>query len=402
MWAAGSSQQHQTGVSVELKNLNIAPRLALAFGAIVLLLCFLVAQGLHANASAIDSVGTLVGKDVAKLRLTQEVLALARANGVQVQAIFLAEDDAVRKQHRAKLAEIRQGIDVRLGELDKLIYKPEGKALLAEFAQARAAWVAAFSSALQKLDGGQAEQGRRQFLGEALPQLAALDQPASKLAELQLKLMNESSDALATGFARSRWLMLSFAALAVLLSVVLGAWIARSITRPLGEAVTAVRRVAEGDLDFAIEVDSRDETGQLLQALRQMQQNLARTVGTVRGNAESVASASAQIAQGNTDLSQRTEEQASALQQTSATMTQLDTTVRHNADNAGRASQLAQAACNVATQGGEVVAQVVRTMQGIDSSSQRIAEIIGVIDGIAFQTNILALNAAVEAARAGE
>jgi methyl-accepting chemotaxis protein len=161
------------------------------------------------------------------------------------------------------------------------------------------------------------------------------------------------------------------------------------------------QRVAAGDLSVRIDLKPGDHTS-LMATLKEMQQSLAKVVNDVRSNADSVATASAQIAQGNADLSQRTEEQASALQQTAATMEELGTTVKLNADNARQANQLAQAASGVAIKGGEVVGQVVETMRGISESSRRIADIIGTIDGIAFQTNILALNAAVEAARAGE
>jgi methyl-accepting chemotaxis protein len=183
-----------------------------------------------------------------------------------------------------------------------------------------------------------------------------------------------------------------------------------TVARRLGRRVALSRAVAErvrdGDLTVAVRGDGRhdgrDEFSPLLAALSDMQGSLARVVANVRGHSESVASASAQIAQGNLDLSQRTEAQASALQQTAATMDELGTTVRLNADNARQANQLALGASAVAAEGGRVVAQVVDTMRGINGSSKKIAEIIAVIDGIAFQTNILALNAAVEAARAGE
>ena len=191
-------------------------------------------------------------------------------------------------------------------------------------------------------------------------------------------------------------------AFGVLSAALLGFLLIRGITRSLAQAVAASNAVAQGDLTHPITVSGADEVSRLLAALAAMKDNLARVVGGVRQNAESVATASAQIAQGNNDLSSRTEEQASALEQTAASMEQLSSTVRQNADNAKEADHLAKSACGVAVKGGEVVGQVVETMRGINESSRRISDIISVIDTIAFQTNILALNAAVEAARAGE
>jgi methyl-accepting chemotaxis protein len=186
----------------------------------------------------------------------------------------------------------------------------------------------------------------------------------------------------------------------------LGLALGRAVTRSITEAVEAARasalRIANGDLTLAPPATSRDELGELMTAMAAMQASLTRVVGTVRQNADSVATASVQIAQGNLDLSTRTEQQASALEETAATMDELNSTVRTNAENAQQANALAQGATSVAVRGGEMVAQVVEKMDGISAASRKIAEIIGVIDGIAFQTNILALNAAVEAARAGE
>ncbi len=193
---------------------------------------------------------------------------------------------------------------------------------------------------------------------------------------------------------------------ALLLTIVLGLLIARTLSRAISGGVeyaaSLASKVAQGDLSSPINPNTRDEIGTLLQSLRDMQSSLAQVVSRVRQGSESVSTASAEIAQGNHDLSSRTESQASALEETAASMEELSSTVKQNADNARQANQLAQSASTVAVQGGEVVAQVVDTMKGINASARKIHDIISVIDGIAFQTNILALNAAVEAARAGE
>ena len=189
---------------------------------------------------------------------------------------------------------------------------------------------------------------------------------------------------------------------ATVLAAVLAFWLTRNITRPLQEAVTVAKQVALGDLSMQVRVKSKDETGELLQALKDMNESLVRIVTEVRTGTETISTASTQIAAGNQDLSSRTEQQASSLEETASSMEELTSTVKQNADNARQANTLAASASEVAQKGGDVVSQVVSTMGSINESAKKIVDIIGVIDGIAFQTNILALNAAVEAARAGE
>ncbi len=229
-----------------------------------------------------------------------------------------------------------------------------------------------------------------------------LEQQMDKFSDSIKALTDNNVKAALSGVVRIEWIMGAVTALCIAVSAALAGVMARSVMRQALAARSAAQRIAQGDLTHEVEGGSDDEMGQMLNAMRDMQQSLARVVGGVRQNAEGVATASSQIAKGNQDLSQRTEEQASALQQTSASIEQMGAAVRQNADSAQQANQLAQGASAVALRGGQVVSQVVDTMKGINESSKRIADIISVIDGIAFQTNILALNAAVEAARAGE
>jgi len=239
-------------------------------------------------------------------------------------------------------------------------------------------------------------------MAEAKPAQRAWLNKLGELADLEDKQNHEAASSAEQAYLAARTLMLSLNAIGVLLGAVAAWMITRSVSLPIAQAVRIARTVATGDLTSRIEVTSRDETGQLLQALKDMNHSLIGVVGTVRTSSDSIATGSSQIATGNADLSQRTEEQASNLQQTAASMEQLNSTVRNNADNARQATQLAATASDVAARGGEVVGRVVATMNDITASSRKIGDIIGVIDGIAFQTNILALNAAVEAARAGE
>ena len=229
-------------------------------------------------------------------------------------------------------------------------------------------------------------------LAANLQQLSAMQEQLALVGYQDAQAVFKRSMAIAAG-----------AIVILLVLALLGAsWIIRTITRSLDSAVHVAETVAQGDLSSEIEVQSNDELGRLMQALKSMNGNLIGIVNRIRDSSESIATGATQISTGNNDLSQRTEEQASNLQQTAASMEELTSTVRHNTDNAQQATALARDAAHTATQGGQAMAQVTQTMETISASSRKIADIIGVIDGIAFQTNILALNAAVEAARAGE
>ncbi len=243
---------------------------------------------------------------------------------------------------------------------------------------------------------------QEQAINDAGPKFTAARETLFKLIELQGTVAK-----LEYNQAHDRSVSIrNFAIIAVIVGLALAAWLSfsliRAIVRPLDKAVKLARAVAEGDLTQRIEVHSTDEIGQLMQALHDMNDSLVRVVGQVRSGTDTVSTATTQIAAGNLDLSSRTEEQAASLEETASSMEQLTSTVKQNAENARQANQLVSSTADVAVKGGQVVSQVVDTMASIKDSSYKIADIIGVIDGIAFQTNILALNAAVEAARAGE
>jgi len=227
---------------------------------------------------------------------------------------------------------------------------------------------------------------------------AAVSQLTKKLVDLQISDSGKLKAAISSAIT-VMWVVL---VIGVILGIVLAIYLSNGIATPLKTAARVAERVADGDLTNTISVNSSDEVGLMLRSLAKMQENLGKLVANVRSGSEGVATASSEIAQGNNDLSARTEQQASALEETAASMEELGSTVKQNADSARQANQLAQSASTVAVQGGAVVGEVVETMKGINEASRRIADIISVIDGIAFQTNILALNAAVEAARAGE
>ena len=240
------------------------------------------------------------------------------------------------------------------------------------------------------------------FAGESEAQFGKLAESAGRLLTLQREAGEQARQQAQAGFDLARIWVLGTLAAVVAIAALVGWAITRAVTGPVAQAVAVARNVAAGHLEKPVTSRRRDEMGQLINAQEDMRRKLAELVGDVRGNAHGVALAAGEIAQGNADLSARTESQASALEETAASMEQLGATVRQNADNARQANQMAASASGIAARGGEVVAQVVDTMKGINDSSRQIADIIGVIDGIAFQTNILALNAAVEAARAGE
>ncbi|OWQ86204.1 hypothetical protein CDN99_20420 [Roseateles aquatilis] len=286
--------------------------------------------------------------------------------------------------------------------MEKLLTSPEERANFEKVVQLRKNYIAArdiISDAKKQGDMARAKQVfEQQFQAAAKDYLDGL----RVVVQQQRDQLDAALAALRETNQRARWALVAFGLVALVVGGALATWLSRSITRPLGQAVDVADAIARFDLTHRIETGGNDETGQLLRSLDVMQRALLKLIGEVRGSTDSISTASAQIASGNMDLSARTEQTASNLQEAAASLTELTGTVRQTADAATTANQLVSSASSTAQRGGAVMGQVVTTMGDISDSSRRIADIIGVIDGIAFQTNILALNAAVEAARAGE
>ncbi len=385
-----------------LNNLKIGSRLAFAFATVIALALLVGAIGVSRLSALNEDLG-LIGRDrVPKVELVSEIVDDVNLIARELRnAVIFGQEAKVDAALQTALS-ARERITKNLDTLAPTITSEEGKKRLAAVTASRAAYMPVQQRFVDMVRAGESNNAVILLEKEMRPaQLAYID-ALDKLKALQIELITKAAADGEANYAQARMLMFSLLAAMAAMGALLAWWITRSITGPINAAVDVAERVAQGDLGSNIESNSKDETGRLLAALKAMNTSLISIVSTVRNSSDSIATGSAQIASGNADLSQRTEEQASALEETAASMEQLGSTVKQNADNARQANQLAMSASTVAIQGGEVVGQVVETMKGINDSSKKIADIISVIDGIAFQTNILALNAAVEAARAGE
>lgn len=387
---------------MNFNDLKISTRLTLGFGLMSVLIGIMGAMSMALANRADNAFHSIIDDRFPKVLnlhvVKEDVIAVELA---LTQILVDASEQNVQLQQavvNAKREEITQLFDT----LGKQITSAKGSAALAETLRARTEYSAQLRNYSQLASAGNMGEAKAVLTGAMVAPRKAYFQALDALIEYQEGLAKTSQSDAVAAVSTMNTFVLSLTALALVAAAVIGLRIVRSTTVPLSQAVNAARAVAAGDLSLAISYRGTNETAQLLKALQEMQQSLVHLVSQVHNNSDNVSSASAEIAQGNNDLSARTEQQASALQETAASMEQLNTAVRNNADNARQADELARTACKVATQGGDVVAEVVHTMKGINDSSRRIADIIGVIDSIAFQTNILALNAAVEAARAGE
>jgi len=388
---------------MRITNLKIGVRLGLGFA---ILLALLVATGfLGGNrlASLNSEMSMVVNESYPKTVYANDIIIQENLIIRATRNLLLMTDADQLKAQNAIFAPAFQAVAADMDKLDKSIKSEHGRELFKEIQRSRAAYVAASDLVLKNIAAGEKDKALALlFAGGTFDLQQKYLKSLTELIKYQDQLMKDAGTSVERQYGSALNLLILLTTTALLVAVAIAYFTTRSITRPLNRAVGLAETVAAGDLTSRIDSDSKDETGKLLSALKTMNARLLQIVGEVRVSTDTIATASSEIATGNLDLSSRTEQQAGALEETASAMEELTSTVRQNADNARQANQLAASASQVAEQGGAVVSQVVDTMNNINDSSKKIVDIISVIDGIAFQTNILALNAAVEAARAGE
>ncbi|MYM67232.1 HAMP domain-containing protein [Pseudoduganella sp. FT55W] len=386
---------------MNIKNLKIGHRLTMAFSLTTLLLAIVVivgALGLRATSKEIDLTIHDRYLKISLLNQAKDNVALQSRILRDLLLIDPAEVNAEYAGITERSAEIRKLLD----QLGSLLRDPQALELFKQLNDARAVYSPLRDQMIAAVKAGDKDAARTLLLEKVRPAHAAYVGSLDKLVAFQVRQMQDSGDSAEHTAATASALMIALGVAGAGLGLFAGWYVTGTIVRPIRYAVRVARTVADGDLSSEIQVRTRDEIGQLSAALKDMNASLISIVSEVRKGTDSIGTASAEIAAGNLDLSERTERQAGSLEETASSMEELTSTVKQNAMNANQANQLAMSASDVAGKGGAVVAQVVDTMASINASARKIVDIISVIDGIAFQTNILALNAAVEAARAGE
>ena len=387
---------------MSLTQFKIGTRLGIGFAVVLGLLVAVLLVGLYSMGQLSARTHDIVTDKNVKMAAANTMSDNVRNITLAITSVVVAPTEALVQAELAKIGEARKKYGAAKETLQKKISTDKETALMAELDAALKSGAPLNNKVIELRNAGQTDEAIAFLTQQAAPSLKRVLGALDSLVAYEGEQAAQAATDAETLSASARASMLALGSVAVLLGAFVAWIITRSITQPINAAVSVAETVASGDLSSHIVVNSSDETGRLLGALKAMNTSLLGVVAQVRHGTDAISTASSEIAAGNLDLSSRTEEQASSLEETASAMEELTSTVKQNADNARQANQLAKSASEVAVRGGSIVSQVVDTMGTINASSRKIVDIIGVIDGIAFQTNILALNAAVEAARAGE
>ncbi|MRV76274.1 HAMP domain-containing protein [Duganella sp. FT92W] len=387
---------------MSLANLKIGVRLGVGFGVVLTLLTAMMLLGLASMSRIGSRTQDILNDKSVKMAAVRSMVGDVRTITLALTTMTVVSTPELINAELAKVDDARKRYKDSRDKLAALMTDDKEKALLAAVDDALKTGAEKNNQLIKLRKEGIAEEAVDYLLKETGPVQAKALAALNDVFTHETRLMDEAGADVQEVYSNSRIMQLALGTIAMAMGISVAWFITRSITTPLNRAVAVAETVASGDLTSRIDTEGKDEMGRLLQALKKMNDALLGVVGQVRTGTDAITTASHEIAAGNMDLSARTEQQASSLEETVSSMEQLTSTVRQNADNARQANTLAHSASEVASRGGAIVAQVVDTMGAINTSSGKIADIIGVIDGIAFQTNILALNAAVEAARAGE
>ncbi|WP_211097274.1 methyl-accepting chemotaxis protein [Herbaspirillum sp. ST 5-3] len=387
---------------MRIANLRIGVRLGSGFGLVLVLMIALGVLSAMRMQKIERSLDGIVNENNVMIKSAFSMRQMVLEIGLATRNLALTTDEDQKLRETDRITDDRDEYNSYVENLERLVHADNAKAVLAKIAAAKDATEPLTDKALAMLGDGKQADAVKVLVDEVWPSQRKWMGAMDELVRLLERDADKAVENAQATYKNALILTALIGGVALLLGIGAAWTVTRSITKPLHAAVAVARRVAQGDLTGEVEVKSRDETGQLMQALKEMNDSLVRIVTQVRSGTDTITTASTEISAGNQDLSSRTEQQASSLEQTASSMEELTSTVKQNADNARQANKLAASASEVAVKGGAVVSEVVATMGSINASARKISDIIGVIDGIAFQTNILALNAAVEAARAGE